>query len=139
MEINKKIRSNQPEIDNYIEQLENHILDFDVSSIKRLIVACNEVAGIIADDIILLKENTSDDEIDNKLQMMGSKKNKIYQRYREIVGDLKHFKTLHDMNEDLKPKVAVNSIETPVQDLNTPIKDEIKPRNISDLAKKKRL
>lgn len=107
MEINKKIRSNKPEVDSYIEQLENHILEFDVSSIKKLIVACNEVAGIIADDIILLKENANDDEIDNKLQMMGSKKSKIYQRYREIVGDLKHFKTLHDMNEDLKPKVAV--------------------------------
>lgn len=106
MEINKKIRTGKPEVDSYIEQLENHILEFDVSSIKKLIVACNEVAGIIADDIILLKENTDDDEIDNKLQMMGSKKSKIYQRYREIVGDLKHFKTLHDMNEDLKPKVA---------------------------------
>lgn len=125
MEINKKIRSNQPDIDSYIEQLENHILEFDVSSIKRLIVACNEVAGIIADDIILLKENTNDEEIDNKLQMMGSKKSKIYQRYREIVGDLKHFKTLHDINEDLKPKVAVTI-------------DKLTQKTISDSVPKQR-
>lgn len=133
MEINKKIRSNKPEVDSYIEQLENHILEFDVSSIKKLIVACNEVAGIIADDIILLKENANDDEIDNKLQMMGSKKSKIYQRYREIVGDLKHFKTLHDMNEDLKPKVAVTVDKSTQKIIES---SPPKRRNIQDFVDK---
>lgn len=136
MEINKNIRTGQPKVDEYISYLENHILEFDASNIKKLIMACDEVVGIVADDIILLKENSDDDEIDNKLQMMGSKKNKIYQRYREVVSDLKHFKTLSDMVAELKPKVSIKESKSTTEPKTTEIQ-EVKPkvkRNIQDFA-----
>lgn len=130
MQINKKIRSNQKEVDEYIGALEDYIVNFDASNIKRLIVACDEVAGVIADDIMLLKDNGDDEEIDNRFQMMGSKKNKIYQRYREIVGDLKNFKNLFDMVNDLKPKDAVGTVkEGRLKKMEDSI---IKPKKVQD-------
>jgi len=133
MEINKKIRSKTKEVDDYICALEDWIENFEASNIKKLIMACNEVAGTVADDIILLKDNGNDEEIDNKLQMMGSKKSKIYAKYLDVVASIKHFKTLQDYVNELKPKTSTKedkSSEEPTIELG----EVIKPRNISDLA-----
>lgn len=102
----KQKRSGIKDLDDYIESLEAKVLMIEANSIFKLIIACDEVAGIIADDIRMLKENGDDDEIDNKLHMMGSKKSKIYQRYREVISDIKHFKTIYDISSELKSKTS---------------------------------
>lgn len=132
MEIKKTIRSKNKEVDAYIEELESWIENFEASNIKKLIVAVDSVAGIIADDIIMLKEKGDDDEIDNKLQMLGSKKNKIYQRYRDVISDIKHFKLTSDILNELKPNTSSKEIKSVTGDvIETTGK---KPLNISDLA-----
>lgn len=132
MEIKKTIRSKNKEVDAYIEELESWIENFEASNIKKLIVAVDSVAGIIADDIILLKEKGDDDEIDNKLQMLGSKKNKIYQRYRDVISDIKHFKLTSDILNELKPNTSSKEIKAVTGDVIEATGK--KPLNISDLA-----
>lgn len=132
MEIRKTIRSKNKEVDAYIEELESWIENFEASNIKKLIVAVDSVAGIIADDIIMLKDKGDDDEIDNKLQMLGSKKNKIYQRYRDVISDIKHFKLTSDILNELKPNTSSKEEKSNTGDVIE--STERKPLNISDLA-----
>ena len=94
-------------------------------------MACDKISGIIADDVIMLSKNQNDEEIDNKLQMLGSKKNKIYEQYLSLVKELKHFKTIDDLLADIKPKFESGNIKE--------IKEEVKARksNIQDFVLKK--
>jgi len=129
--VDKSIRSGDKSIDAYIESLEAYVEKDKASHIKRLINACNEVAGTIADDVMILKDNGNDEEIDNKLQMLGSKKNKIYERFLSLIGQMKNFKTLSDLADDMndkedKNKPAVVSESKPVK-RKTNIQDFIQP------------
>lgn len=134
MEIQRSVRSGDPKVDKYIAELEQYIMAFDVNNIGRLIIAVNDVAGIIADDVVMLKKRGDDDEIDNKLQMLGSKKNKIYQRYRELISDIKHFKTISDIIDEYRSKTSSEEKKgSVIEDKSETVKPVIK-RNISDLA-----
>jgi len=92
----------------------------EFSNIKKLFEACDEIAGVIADDVILLKEHGNDDEIDNRLQMLGSKKNKIYERYLQLVSNLKHFKAIEDLYSQDKGKTSSKDNKEPDEAINTP-------------------
>lgn len=130
MQINKKIRANNKTVDEYIESLEQYILTFDASNIKKLILACDSVAGILADDIVLLPK-LGDDEDETKLQMLGSKKNKHFMAYKNVIADIKHFKTISDLVEELKPKEHTEEKQT----LTEAKKEEKKPKkNIQDFV-----
>lgn len=115
----------------YVNYLESWIENFKLSNISKLITACDTVSGIIADDVIMLSKNQNYEEIDNKLQMLGSKKNKIYEQYLSLVKELKHFKTIDDLLADIKPKFESGNIKE--------IKEEVKARksNIQDFVLKK--
>lgn len=134
MEIQQKLRSGDPKVDHYISDLEKYVMAFENNNIGKLILAVNDVAGVIADDVIMLKKNGDDDEIDNRLQMLGSKKNKIYQRYRELISDIKHFKTISDIINDLKPKTTSEDKKGAVIEDKSGIEKPVIKRNISDLA-----
>ncbi len=117
----------------YVNYLQDWIERFDASNIKKLIVSIDEVSGIIADDIrIIANSKEDDDEIDSKLQMLGSKKNKIYERFLSLIGQIKHFKGIGDMISEMKPTISETKDNSPED-----VFDNIKPmrRNISDLAK----
>ena len=109
--IKSYIRSGKKEVDDYIVELEK----FNGDNIQRLVQACNDVAGVIADDVVRIASSTlADDELDNQLLMLGSKKNKIYERFLSLIGNMKNFKALSDFakqemvttltKEDIKPK-----------------------------------
>lgn len=134
MEIQQKLRSGDPKVDQYISELEKYVMAFEHNNIGKLIIAVNDVAGVIADDVIMLKKNGDDEEIDNRLQMLGSKKNKIYQRYRELISDIKHFKTISDIINDLKPKSTQEDKKGAVIEDKSGIEKPVIKRNISDLA-----
>lgn len=137
----KKLRSNNKEIDTYIQELEDWIEGFEASNIKKLIDSCDNMAGIIADDIRLIATNQDDETIDAKLQMLGSKKNKIYERFLSLIGQIKHFKTISDILNEIKPKrqPTKESLSQEPESSDKAIEDEVKPRNISDLAKRKKI
>lgn len=135
--IDKSLRSGEQKVDSYIESLETWIQDFEASNIKKLISACDDVAGIIADDVTKLGTSGDAEEIDNELLMLGSKKNKIYERFLSLVSQIKHFKTISDLLEDMKPKVQESKeSSTPVS--SDAKKEELEPKTplrISDMAK----
>ena len=81
------------------------------ANIKRMLDACNDISGVIADDILILKENGNDDEIDNRLQMLGSKKNKTYERFLSLIREIKHFKFLVDFAKELDLDQSGKEIE----------------------------
>lgn len=130
--INKQIRSGDKKVDEYIMLLESRI-ENPTSNIQKLIYACNDVAGIIADDVILLKENGNDDEIDNRLQMLGSKKNKIYDRFINLVGQIKHFKTISDLSDEMSNPTTKNKKEAATE-VETEVKPVKRKANIQDFV-----
>lgn len=126
----KKIRTSQKEVNDYIQELEDYILNFDASNIKKLILAVDDVAGKIADDILLLPK-LGDEEDDTKLQMLGSKKNKHFMAYKNVIADIKHFKTISDLVEELRPK---HQQEAKQELTEAKIEDKKPKKNIQDFV-----
>lgn len=111
MVINKEIRSGNVQVDRYIEDLEDFVTDLKASNILKLAKACDDTAGIIADDIRKLgSDKYSDDEIDGELQILGSKRNKRYETFLATLKQIKDFASVSAVINDLKPKEAVKSI-----------------------------
>ena len=81
-----------------------------MTNLHKLVTECDNAMGVIADDIKLIAEKGNDDEIDNKLLMLGSSKNKIYDKFLSLIGQIKHFKTLSDMIEEMKPKLSGTAV-----------------------------
>lgn len=98
-------------------------------------MACDEVAGILADDILLLPK-LGDDEDEIKLQMLGSKKNKHFMAFKNVIADIKHFKSISDLLDDMKPKLYVEPTkEAEKEDKEVKTEEKIPVRkNISDIA-----
>jgi len=133
--IDQKKRSGNSEVDEYITELENSWLTFEASNIKKLIISCDHVAGILADDILLLPK-LGDDEDETKLQMLGSRKNKHFIAFKNVIADIKHFKTISDLLEEMKPKLHVPEAKVPEKALKQEIIEEKTTirKNISDIA-----
>lgn len=98
-------------------------------------MACDQVAGTLADDILLLPK-LGDDEDDVKLQMLGSRKNKHFMAFKNVISDIKHFKTISDLLDEMKPKLHVPEVKDVVkEDKEVKIEEKIPVRkNISDIA-----
>ena len=97
------IRSGKKEIDEYIEELET----FNCSNIQRLVQACDDLAGVIADDIVKIStSDKSDEDLDGELTMLGSKRSKSYERFLSLVGNLRNFKAITDINSPQAVKIS---------------------------------
>lgn len=133
MELKPNLRSGNKEVDEYLSELENSWIEFDASNIKKLIMACDATAGILADDVILLP-NLGDDQDEGRLQMLGSKKNKLFLAFKNVIADIKHFKTISDMLEELKPKIYVQEVKVSDKGGVKVKKEEPKRKNIQDFV-----
>ena len=58
MVINKKLRSGDVKIDNYIEELETELLRKNTSSIDKFIRSADKVASVMADDLGYIADGT---------------------------------------------------------------------------------
>ncbi len=133
MLINQDIRSGNPEVDQYIESLEKFIESDKTFNITRLIVSCNEIAGTFADDILLLKDAGTDEEIDDKLNMLGSKKAKTYDKFLTLLGEIKHFKTIVDFNNSINGSLPAKEKKDPVE-VKEAVVEKKKKMNIQDFV-----
>lgn len=61
MVINKKLRSGDSKIDEYIESLESEILRKNTSSIDKFIKASDKIASVLADDLSALADGRQED------------------------------------------------------------------------------
>lgn len=88
MEIRKAIRAGElphDEVNHYITQLEEALLSFNGSNIKKLIIALDVMAGKMADDM----KRTTNSDIDKMVKM---------------IGQMKNLKIAYDVINDMKPK-----------------------------------
>lgn len=114
----------------YVKQLEDWISNFKLSNLYKLVTECDNAMGVIADDIKTIANKGDDDEIENQLQMLGSSKNKVYDKFLSLIGQIKHFKSLSDMIEEMKPKISDVTHKEEV------IVEEKKKSNIQDFVVK---
>jgi len=136
MEINSKLRSGNPEVDQYLSDLEDHILGWQASNIKSLIQSCDHMSGIVAEDIMVMAQPGDFESLDSQLKILGSKKKELYQVFKEVMREIKHFKVIPDLIEEMKPKVYTQEVKVPVIEEKVVIEEPVaqRPRNISDLA-----
>lgn len=124
--IDKTIRSGNIEVDEYISKMEEYILSFDTSHIKKLIVASDIVASQLAGDMVMIATNThrekvSDDDsgvavYKSKLNILSDDKDdKLLERLLNIVGKIPTFKQISDMVLAMKPKEKAEAEESVVK------------------------
>lgn len=104
--IDRNIRSGDKAIDEYIEFLEESLLSFETSNIKRLIISADNIAGKLADDLDNISRgiNTgfhliSDDKDDKKLD-----------RVMSVVGKVKEFISISDSANQILPKIKEEQV-----------------------------
>ena len=110
--IKKGIKTGSAEIDEYIEQLHDYVLDFDTSNIKKLIRSLDRLAGVIAEDIdkIIDGEDTYEKEVETGER--GKDGEPLYEtRY------ITNLKILSD-SKDSKVYDRVMTLFTKVKDLD---------------------
>jgi len=127
MKVNKEIRSGNERVDKYIVSLEDYLLTLEASNIMKLIKACDEASGVMADDVRILTTENDEEIMESKLVMLGSKKNKRFDAFLSLVKSVKDLKGISDMMNDLKPQIEANEVK----------KEESKQEEAPTLKKKK--
>lgn len=108
MEINLNIRSGKEDVDAYISDLEQYILSWEASNIKKLLTACDDLSGVVAEDVTLISKGTPNP----KLKILSEDKSDLYDKFIDLMGKIKNFKAASDILEEIKPKVIqLNSKE----------------------------
>lgn len=130
MQINKKIRSGNKEVDLYIESLENFATELDANNVYKMLKAIDENAGVIADDIVKLATVADDDKLESELKLLGSKRNKRFEAFLALVKTAKDFGTVGAMIKEMRATIPVKTSETKEEEV-VPTK---KKSNIQDFV-----
>lgn len=123
MEINRSVRCGDNKVDDYITLLEDYLLSFDTSNIKKLIVAADLISGQIANDLQLIALGKKD----MKLNILSAQSDdKTFDRCLKIIEKINAFKSVSDIAIEMKPTVKGDK-EAEKIDLGAP-KAELAPR-----------
>lgn len=95
--IDKSIRSGDGSVDSYIEWLEESLISFEASNIKRLIISADSVAGKLADDL--------DNVINSGSSLISfDKDDKTMDRVMNVITKVKDFISISESATLLRPK-----------------------------------
>lgn len=97
------VRSGDPVIDRYLQEMEQFILNLEASNIKRMIVAIDNVAAGVADDLNSLMDEDSTHELK---VLSDDKESKIFDRFMTLVQKVDQFKSVAVHADSLRPGVA---------------------------------
>lgn len=137
MEINKEIRSKEKEVNAYIEELEAWILNLRASKFFELVMACDDASGKIADDVrVLSNSNIADEDVDSKLLLLGSNGNKRYERFLATIKQLKDFRLIDDLLQEMKPRIASKEVKKEGKTV-VEVVENLPPPRMQDLVMKK--
>jgi hypothetical protein len=101
--IDKNIRSGNKQVDDYIERLETM---FNFSNLYRFIMAANEVAGVMADDMSKIAQGKKD-----KLKILSDDKDdKFTERLTTI---LKQVDVIKKISAEADLLIAAGKVEDP--------------------------
>lgn len=98
--IRPNLKTGNPEIDLYLYELHQYLRSFETSSIKTMLVAIDDVAQKIVDDLVLVAEGDT-----NNLSILSDdKESKIFDKISKIVEKIESWKKVSDMAEALRPE-----------------------------------
>ena len=120
--LNLKVKSGITEVDEYIDKLHEHILSFNASSIKKIILALDNIAEDIADDLNLIStgdtwvpdvimynsEGKEEKKICgySKLKVLSDESSsKVFDRVMVLIKNVNDFKAVAKLAEELVPEI----------------------------------
>lgn len=99
--IKPQLKSGVEEVDLYIFELHEYIKSFETSSIKKMLVAIDNVAQKIVDDLVLIAEG----DTDSLSILSDDKESKVFDKISKIVEKVESWKKVSDMSEAMRPEV----------------------------------
>lgn len=138
--IRKHIRSKDKGVDDYIESLENYILEKNASKTNELLMELDNLNGVIAEDINLISQGDIYDEVEemkdgeiiiskvSKLKVMNDDKDsKIFDRVLALYGKVKDIKSVQEVVNSMLPEVEENENTGDVVEIKTnPFEDVLR-------------
>ena len=129
MVINKKLRSGDVKIDNYIEELETELLRKNTSSIDKFIRSADKVASVMADDLgyiadgtpekcVILTSDSSDKSVERIFLML--KNNDLFSEIAKTADDL----LPEVVNEAQDLKIELDAEENAFEQMQRKIKEK---------------
>lgn len=137
--------SGNSEVDEYVQLLHEHILSFDTSNIKKVIIALDNVMGDISDDLNLISSGdtwipdviTYDSEGKEASKICGYSKLKVlsdesssktFDRVMVLMTKVESFKSVSELADNLKPeiekldgikksKIVIDTTKNPMEDV----------------------
>lgn len=153
--IKKGIKTGNDQIDQYIEELHEYILNFETSNIKKLILSLDKLAGVIAEDIDMIINGTDweedplnmasdEDEEDvfintgrSRLKVLSdSKDSKVYDRIMSLLQRVKDFELVSKAAKGLLPDVEEYVEKTDQEELIKDIKLKGKGNSFEEMQDK---
>lgn len=128
MQIDKSIRSNNKEVDEYIEQLEEALLTSTTSNINKLIKSADELAGVIADDMSLIIKG----EKEGLVLLSSDSTDKLTERMMLILKNIQTFKDVADTAKSMQPTVkdeVREEVNPQLTDLSIPLIEQLPRKN----------
>lgn len=96
------LKTGNEEVDLYIYELHNYLANFETSSIKQMLIALDNIAFKMVDDL----DSISEGDTDNLTILSDSKDSKVFDRLMTLVTKIKDFKEVCAMAETLRPEIA---------------------------------
>lgn len=96
------LKTGVEEVDLYIYELHNYLANFETSSIKQMLIALDNIAFKMVDDL----DSISEGDTDNLTILSDSKDSKVFDRLMTLVTKIKDFKEVCAMAETLRPEIA---------------------------------
>lgn len=146
--IRKHIRCGDEGVNDYIEGLENFILNLKASNTNRLIFKLDELNGVFADDLQMIIDGDDFSEIEvpilgeedgfdtvkmSKLKVLtGDKDNRVFERIISLYGKLKDLKETANIVKGMIPEVEEPKIEAKKSiaiDASKPIVEQLQERH----------
>lgn len=96
------LKTGDEDIDLYIWELHNYLVNFEVSSVKQLLVALDNVAQKITDDL----DRICSGDLESLEILSDDKESKLFDKVQKVVEKIDSWKKVSEMAEALRPEVA---------------------------------
>jgi hypothetical protein len=101
-ELRLDLVSESEEINLYLYELHNYLVNFETSSIKQLLISLDELSVKLTDDI----NHVTNGELEKLTILSNDAQDKTFDRVMKLVEKIDSFKKVSDMAEALRPDIA---------------------------------
>lgn len=120
LKINRKIRSGKKEVDEYLEKMEDHLLNMRSSNTLKLVLKLDEINGEIVNDLNKIIEGTdetiitkpnkdpkkppTEEKVSNLKVLDDSSASKLFDRIMLLYTKVKDIKAITDIMNSMTPE-----------------------------------